>query len=221
MKNIGIAIVVALTPYSGATAQESEAASLSSCRAISDSLQRLTCYDNLADVTLAAPEASEGSEVVESPNTEVAGNTTWTLVERADPISGADTSAVFIVASNQVNGSDSPEALMLGCDGDGSYWLSIITSGHIGSGGAYSVSVEYRWGENEPIEENWNSSTTGNGAFLPKVYDGSMSGDFMSGLREGGRLAFRWEDFRGSPSASVWDDVQLDENAEFVLGGCD
>ena len=215
MKNIGIAIIVALTPYSGAIAQQSEAASLSTCRVISDSLQRLTCYDNLADVTFAAPEASGGSEVVESPNTEGASNTSWTLVERADPISGTDTSYAYIDASNQINGSDSPESLVLNCDGEGSFWLSMWTSGHIGSGRRNRVNVEYRWGENEPIEENWNASTSGNAAFLPKGYN-----DFMAGLREGGRLAFRWEDYRGSPSASVWEDVQLDENAEFVLGGC-
>ena len=217
MKNTCIAIIVALTSYSGAMAQESEAASLSSCRAISDSLQRLTCYDNLADVTIAAPEASEDSDVAESPNAEVAGSAPWTLAEQADPISGADTSFAFIDASNQLNGSDSPESLVLRCDGDGSFRLSIWTSGHIGSGGSRNrISVEYKWGENEPIEENWNAATNGNAAFLPKGYN-----DFMSGLRDGGRLAFRWEDYRGSANASIWEDVQLDENAEFVLRGCD
>ena len=67
-----------------------------------------------------------------------------------------------------------------------------------------------------PIEENWNSSTDGNAAFLPIGYN-----DFMAGLREGGRLAFRWVNYQGSPSASVWEDVQLDETAEFALSGCD
>lgn len=84
MKNTCIAIIVALTSYSGAMAQESEAAKLSSCRAISDSLQRLTCYDNLADVTFSEPEASEDSDAAEGPNTEVAGSAPWTLAERAD-----------------------------------------------------------------------------------------------------------------------------------------
>ena len=133
MRNTYIAMMIALTPYSGAIAQESEAASISSCRAISDSLQRLTCYDNLADVTFAAPEVSEGGEVVESTDTEVASNTPWTLVERADPISGADTSFAYIDATDKLSGSDSPESLVLACDGDGSLRLSMWTSGYIGS----------------------------------------------------------------------------------------
>lgn len=216
MKKTSIALAFVLTPYSGAMAQQSEASSLSSCRAISDSLLRLTCYDNLEDGTPAAPEVSEDSDVEERPNTEVAGSAPWTLVERADPISGADTSFAYTDASNQLNGSDSPESLVLTCDGDGSFWLTMWTSGYIGSGRRDRISVEYRWGENEPIEENWRASTSGKTAYLPKGYN-----DFLSGLREGGKLAFRWEDYRGSVTASVWEDIQLDENAEFVLSGCD
>lgn len=117
-------------------------------------------------------------------------------------------------ASDMRNGPASPEFMMLECDGEGGYVLYIGTMGYIGSSGN-RMSVTYRWDDNEPITECWNGSISGKAAFLP-----NSCRDFIAGLREGGELAFQWVDFRGGRYASVWNNVRLDENAEFILNGC-
>lgn len=39
-------------------------------------------------------------------------------------------------------------------------------------------------------------------------------------LASGGSLVVKWSDYNGSPSASVWDNIVLSEQAIYVLNGC-
>jgi hypothetical protein len=169
------------------------------CHGLDQSSLRLSCYD--AQSQYSAQEETSGVSV-------------WTFVEREDPLTGANTSFVAVDADTRHGGNDTPQRLYLRCDGDGGYDLIVATNGYIGDRDN-RVPVSYRWGDGEPIAERWNSSSAGNGAFLPNGYR-----DFLSGLTVGGELVFQWEDYRGTRYTSTWNNVQLDDNAQFILGGC-
>ena len=200
MKNLFVIILSYSSLVSVAVAQE-DTLNIAACHAEDRDQERLNCYDLLSNYE-ATTEPIFENEV------------RWEFFEDSDAITGSDTSAVFLEASDLLNGRESPLFLGLRCDGEGGYEVFVGADGYIG-GVRGRVPVTYRWGEDEPISERWSDSTNGTAAFLPRSYN-----DFMAGLREGGRLAFKWGDFRGNQYASVWNNVQLDEKAEFILRGC-
>ena len=192
-----------------AQAQSIPEADIATCGAIENNVQRLSCFDAITatlDTDMEAPDEDQISEPV--------AVTTWVFTENEDPIDGTNTSRAFVDADRQLNGRDSPDFLMIRCDGTGGFDLFIGTQGYIG-GRRDGVAMEYRWGDNTPISERWSDSTNGTAAFLPSSYR-----DFLSGLRAGGELVVRWQDYRGNSYASRWDNVQLDDNADFILNGC-
>lgn len=169
-----------------------------------DTVARLACYDENTGFRV---------EVDQSGFTDDASGSDWILEEQTDLVRGAITSYVFLEA-DQREFRDSPQALFLRCDGEGSFEVVVSTTGFIGS--SDRIQVTYRWNDDEPVSERWNSSTNGKAAFLPRGYR-----DFMSGLEAGGRLAFEWLDYRGGSSAAVWENVVLDDSARYILGGCE
>lgn len=198
-----------------ANAQFIPADEIAECQAIENNVQRLSCFDGLSVGNLNAADEDDTTIASEEGETDVSRSIPWTRVNSSDPLTGADTSRVYINASRKLNGQESPEYLMIQCDGEGGSDLFIGTTGYIGSL-RDSVPVEYRWAEDSPISERWQGSTNGKAAFLPRSFN-----DFMSGLKEGGELVFRWQDFRGTPYSAIWNNVQLDSTAEYVLNGCD
>lgn len=196
-----LSISIASAPLSLPATELSEQAleQLKICHEYEQSSARLTCYDTQSEYIAPEPKPAPSA---------------WVFIERSDPVTGDNTSYVYLGADVQHNGRDSPSEIIVRCDGDGDYDLYVRADGYIG-GNRGRVLVTYRWGENEPIVERWNDSTTGKAAFLPNGYR-----DFLAGLRTGGELAFQWEDFRGTRYASTWSNIQLDENVEYILGGC-
>lgn len=172
---------------SGAKAQSISIEDLTSCKRIEDSLVRLTCYDDLADsVTVAATQGASAFEKNDKPvegSSQKDGDplaTAWTLVESIDPISDNNVSRTYLDADSRRGGNAAPEFFMLACDGDGGSSIFMGTTGYIGNMRG-RTSVEYRWGDNDPVSERWEGSTNGKAAFLPSGYR-----DFRSGLEGGG-----------------------------------
>lgn len=210
-----------LTVASGVNAQFMPVADLASCKEIEDSLARLTCYDKLAaSVTISGTQSEssqeENSETVEeaTKDDESPLATAWKLIEATDSISGNNISRAYLDADSRRGGNDAPEFFMLQCDGEGGAVVYMATTGYIGNMRG-RTDVEYRWADNAPVSERWAGSSNGKAAFLPNGYR-----DFRAGLESGGELAFRWFDFRGSQSSATWNNIQLDENAKYILGGC-
>lgn len=172
---------------------------LTICHDIRVDSARLSCYDTQSNY-VAPPQAISAKS--------------WIFTDREDPVTGKDNSSATLTSDTKHNGRDSPEAIVIRCDGDGGYELYIRTSGYIGSTDD-RVPVTYRWNDRPPVSERWPESTSGSAAFLPRGYR-----DFLSGLREGGELAFQWQDYRGGRYASTWSNVRLDENAQYILNGC-
>jgi hypothetical protein len=210
-----------LTVASGANAQFMPIDDLTSCKRVEDSLARLTCYDDLAGRVAVSDTQDESTPEENDETVEEASReddsplaTAWTLLESADSISGNDISRAYLDSDSRRGGNAAPEFFMLSCDGDGGVSIYMGTTGYIGNMRS-RTSVEYRWGDNDPVSERWEGSTNGKAAFLPDGYR-----DFRSGLESGGELAFRWFDYNGSQSSAIWNKIQLDDNAMFVLSGC-
>ena len=172
---------------------------LTICHDIRIDSARLSCYDTQSNYVAPAQATSAKS---------------WIFAERSDPVTGKDNSSATLTSDIRHNGRDSPESIVIRCDGVGGYELYIRTSGYIGSTDD-RVPVTYRWNDRPPVSERWPESTSGSAAFLPRCYR-----DFLSGLREGGELAFQWQDYQGSRYASTWSNIRLDENAQYILNGC-
>lgn len=220
MKNTFLT-ALCLTVASSADAQSLVVGDLASCKRVEDSLARLTCYDDLADSVAVSDKQDESTPEENGETVEEATGgddsplaTAWTLVESTDSISGNNISRAYLDADSRRGGNSAPDFFMLSCDGDGGASVFMGTTGYIGNLRA-RTSVEYRWGDNDPVSERWAGSTNGKAAFLPDGYR-----DFRSGLESGGELVFRWFDYNGSQSSATWNNIQLDDNARFVLNGC-
>ncbi|MCW1950566.1 MAG: hypothetical protein KIH44_004265 [Octadecabacter sp.] len=192
---------------SSSVAQFVPVSDLVACQEIENIEQRLDCYEALTGVI-------EGDEPATREDDSQPDAQPWIFLQNTDPINGTDTSRAYLDATRKLNGNDSPEYLMMRCDGSGSFELFIGTGGYIG-GRRDRVAMEYRWNEDAPISESWSDSTNGKAAFLPRGYR-----DFLRGLREGGDLVVRWQDYRGNSYASLWENIRLDEKANFILDGC-
>lgn len=182
------------------TAPEGVVGESEACHVFSSGQERLDCYDQLTGYT-GFEESGQGSQSV------------WVFEESINPLTDREVSFVLL-AVDDTQGSASPDYLVIRCDGEGSAEIIVTTSGYIG-GNRGRVSVTYRWNEQEAVAENWQDSTNGQAAFLPRGYR-----DFRSGLQQGGRLVFQWLDFRGNRSVAIWENVVLDETAQYVLDGC-
>lgn len=179
---------------------------------VEDPFSRLSCYDSQTGFSVDGSETeSSTSSAASTDEDPILSANTWELIEATDPVRGTNTSRAYLDADN-VGSQDAPVVMVLQCDGNGGHDIYLWTEGYLGGD---RIRVTYRWAENEPISERWLNGTSGKSAFLPKGYR-----DFRSGLEKGGRLAFEWLDFRGARSVSVWNDVQLDDNARFILDGC-
>lgn len=179
---------------------------------VDDPFSRLSCYDLQTGFAVGGEETeSSTSNATTKSDDPVVDTKKWELIEAKDPVRGTNTSRAYLEADD-IGSQDAPVIVVLQCNGEGGHDIYVWTEGYLGGD---NVRVTYRWGEDEPISERWGGGTSGKSAFLPKGYR-----DFRNGLEAGGRLAFEWRDFRGARSASVWNNVQLDENAQFILDGC-
>lgn len=184
-------------PVNGQTQTETR---IRDCLPLNIDRARLACFDQAAGFT--APEQA------------VSTARPWQFYEDVDLMTDTETSYVLLSATRQENGRESPGSIVIRCMGEGGYEVFISTQGYIGDR-RNSVPVTYRWGDASPTNENGNSSTSGSAAFLPGGYR-----DFLACLNAGGTLVFAWENFRGSRFTSVWENIGMDENAQYVLNGC-
>ena len=148
----------------------------------------------------------------------VPAKSNWRFYPKIDPITDQDTSAVMLSASSYSAAiSDDPETLIVRCskDAPGGYEIYITSKGYIGTHDR--IAVEYRFDDNAPVSEYWGSSTDGTAAFLPSSYR-----DFRTQLQSADHLAFRWEDYQGTPSTAEFSDLEdRDGNLAYVMGGCE
>ena len=192
-KSLSIFAIVTCFLASSALAQEQANA----CHDESNSTLRLKCYDE------------QTNYVIEETDKE----TSWIFIENFDSINDKDTSRVYMEA-NQTQGSDAIGALLLRCDGAGGFDTILLSNGYLGARND-RIPVTYRWNDDKAISERWSESTDGKAAFLPSGYK-----DFLSGIKQGGKLILRVEDYRGNRYTSTFDHVSLDDNAKFIMSGC-
>ena len=195
-KSLSVFAIVTGFLASSALAQDQANA----CHDESNSTLRLKCYDE------------QTNYMIEETDKE----TSWVFSENYDSINDQDTSRVYMEA-NQTEGSDAIGGLVLRCDGAGGFDTILISKGYLGARDYDVVPVTYRWNDDDAIYEWWNASTNGKSAFLPSGYGSS---DFLSGIKQSGKLVVRVEDFRGSQYTSTFDHVSLDDNAKFIMSGC-
>ena len=203
------AVSLALLPDS-ASAETTEAPSaitdntLAECLEIQNNLSRLRCYDEAFGFENAATEpkntASEG----------------WQFTEQKDSFSGQETSVARLEsdrAHDRVPGTSYPDHILVRCDGNGGAEIFVTTSGFINTD---RIPVRYKFGDAEPISENWNASTSGTGAFLPSNFR-----DFRAGLESGEDFVFEVTTHRGQPYSANFSGVLVNrEHFDYTYNGC-
>ena len=178
------------------------------CLNFTDDNLRLACYDEKTGYEAAEPTNEETST-----DTEVA-NDGWVFMEDTDAFSGKDTSRVFLASDAwDDNFSDKPSAMLIRCDGKGSYDIIVMTHGYLGGD---RIRVRYKFGDDAPVSERWSASTSGKAAFLPSGYK-----DFLRGIISEKDFIFEVTDFNGSSSMASFTGANKGiEKRDFVLGGC-
>ncbi len=175
------------------------------CLEIENSLARLACYDLAFDYSQAEEEI---------PDTSQSGG--WQFVEQEDQFSNQNTSFV-VLRSDQAGRSfsDAPAELYIRCNGSGGYEAFVASNGYIGARND-RIPVRFRFGDDPPVSESWNESTSGTAAFLPRGYR-----DFLAGLETRQNFVFEITDYRGSRYSAEFDGLAInDDLLEFVLNGC-
>lgn len=165
---------------------------------------RLACYDTALGFV---------AEVESAPASTSGG---WQFVEQEDDFSNQNTSFVFLRSDRAGDTfSDSPSQLIVRCNGSGGSEVFMASNGYIGARNN-RIPVRYRFGEDRPVSENWNESTNGTAAFLPRGYQ-----DFLTGLASRQDFIFEITDFRGSRYSASFDGLSVNaEMLDFVLSGC-
>lgn len=196
------------TVFLMSTTIASQAQVVQECLNFSDDDLRLACYDEKAGYE-ASDTASENSGTDAEVSTEG-----WVFVENTDAFSGKDTSSVFLASDAwDDNLSDKPSAMVIRCDGKGSYEIIVMTHGYLGGD---RIRVRYKFGENDPVSERWSASSSGRAAFLPSGYK-----DFLRGIISEEDFIFEVTDFNGSRKMASFKDADKGtEKRDFVLGGC-
>lgn len=200
---------LALLPVS-ASAEATEAPSaitdstFAECLEIQNNLSRLRCYDQAFGFEQATPEP-------QNPR-----NQGWQFAEQKDSFSGQETSVARLEsdrAHDRVPGTSYPDQVLVRCDGSGGAEIFVTTSGFINTG---RIPVRYKFGDAEPIGENWNASTSGTGAFLPSNF-----GDFRAGLESGEDFVFEVTTHRGQPYSANFSGVLINrEHFDYTYNGC-
>lgn len=177
---------------------------LDACLDMQNDALRLICYDAALGFTpeeQAAPLSTSGG---------------WQFVEQEDEFTNQTTSYVFLRSDQAGNSfSDAPSELVVRCDGNGGSEIFVVSNGYIGARND-SIPVRYRFGDDPPISERWNESTSGTAAFLPRGYQ-----DFRAGLATRQDFIFEITDFRGSRYSASFDGLSVnDEMLDYVIDGC-
>ncbi|PIV76333.1 MAG: hypothetical protein COW55_01930 [Rhodobacteraceae bacterium CG17_big_fil_post_rev_8_21_14_2_50_65_11] len=174
------------------------------CLQMQTDVLRLACYDTALGFV---------AEVESAPASTSGG---WQFVEQEDDFTNQNTSFVFLRSDRAGDTfSDAPSQLVLRCDGSGGSEVFVTSNGYIGARND-RIPVRFRFGEDRPVTENWNESTNGTAAFLPRGYQ-----DFRNGLATRQDFIFEITDFRGSRYSASFDGLSVNaEMLEFVLSGC-
>jgi len=205
------ALIVSLAVTGGAWAQEAgdqddpgDETAVGICLDMQADALRLVCYD----MVFGFEPGEEAGPVSTSGG--------WQFVDQEDEFTNQTTSYVFLRSDQADNSfSDAPAELVVRCDGRGSTEIFVISNGYIGARND-TIPVRYRFGDDAPVSEHWNESTTGTAAFLPRGYQ-----DFRAGLATRQDFIFEITDFRGSRYSASFDGLSVnDEMLDYVLGGC-
>lgn len=177
---------------------------LQDCLAVENRLSRLACYDEVLGYE------DPGSQ---SSSTVTGG---WVFVESEDDFTNRNTSFVMLESDRAgVPMTDAPVQIIARCDGNGGNEIFVVAGGYIGARND-RIPVRYRFGDDPPINENWNESTNGTAAFLPRGY-----ADFRTGLDTLQDFIFEITDYRGSRYSAAFEGVGVNADMlEYVLGGC-
>jgi type VI secretion system protein VasI len=166
-------------------AQEDVLKRLQTCAAISDSLQRLSCFDALA--TTAGALAATPVATASAGGEAAAGN--WSVKESIDPLTDKPT-LIATLAATEKNG-----AISLRCKG-GETDVLLNLAHFLGSD---AVAVTYRLDDEKAKTERWKVSTDHKAAFAPKAFD------LCTRLTSAGRLITQAAPFSSSPVTSTFD----------------
>lgn len=186
---------------------EEPVSTLQSCIDISNSKERLACYDKLAGYK------SEVDEFLERLNANKDySKSKWSFVAQMDDFTDKDTSYMYLqssVLSRQ--GADAPKTVFVRCDGKGSYDVYILSEGYWG--GDTNV-VRYRFDDEQAHQETWNGSTDGKAVFVKWI-----PGIFSRTLATGKSFILEVKDYRGSRSQARFNNNK-DERLEKIFEGC-
>ena len=165
------------------------------------------------DVAPSSNQSAESKQNGETSETlDSAPQSPWKFTEGTDDFTDKETSLVYLEPSSTI-GSDDPKALVVRCNGKGSYNIYIISNSYIGARND-RVKVRYRFGENKPVTERWSESADGKAAFLPSGFN-----DFRTFLKTAEDFVFEITDYRGNTADSEFDNSK-DENLDYVMNGC-
>lgn len=175
-------------------------ADITACTNLSSDVERLACYDS----SVGYNRPNRDGTVLAISN--------WIFTESRDSFTGKNKSSITLKSeANGEIGSHKPQALVLRCDGEGSYQTYMSVDGYIGRD---SIRVRYKFGADTPVSEYWLGSAQGTAIFLPDRYS-----DFRKRLATGDDFVFEVTDFRDVASNAKFDN-SITDRLTFIMSGC-
>lgn len=171
------------------------------CAAIESAVERLDCFDRLAESLDPMPVESADSEEdllgglgLETPtSTMIAG---WEVVARDDPMDDSRTVTIAKVAESGVNRMGDSPAMLVRCR-SGRTELFIDWGDYLGNGSAV---VTFRVGEDDPEREPWTISTDSRASFMP----GEVREYVLGKLLNAERFVARVTPYSESPVTAIF-----------------
>ncbi|NRP12291.1 hypothetical protein XMM379_001354 [Aliiroseovarius sp. xm-m-379] len=162
MKQVLLASVMLLVSHP-ALAKNSAESEIAACAAQRGSLERLQCYDDLAEaLNLNGPQTAEV--------TGVEGNTgKWDIREKINPIDDSKTVVLALEAETGQNRWGNKVGLVIRCQSNKTE-MYIVWNDYLGNDGTYDNEVKYvltRIGDAKSETEKWGLSTDSKATFTP------------------------------------------------------
>lgn len=140
-------------------------------------------------------------------------NSNWVYSEKVDPFTDKNTSILILLPTDDKSGH-SPSAVILRCANAHPHGFEVIavSNGFVDND---AITVTYRFGKQDPLNEVWNNATNGAAAFLPAGYK-----DFIANLKTGEDFIFGFYDYNGILNHSKFDNDANHSKLNFFLNGC-
>jgi len=199
IKNITVILLFSIIPV---LAQADIAKDIAKCAVMEGDLERLSCYDSVAERHgLAGPQ---------SESTNISGKGQWEVSIKTNPIDDSRTVVLALHADSGKSKWGKPVSLIVRCKSNKTE-LYISWNEYLGN----SASVLTRIGSKDAVRKDWSLSTNSQATFYPR---GTIT--FIKEMMKADKLVAQVTPYNENPVTAVFDTSGLQKAIEPLRETC-